>query len=243
METTTAPPGPERFRGGTPVEYQRVYLWHWPVRAMHWIAAGCVVTLIVTGFYIGRPYFFTSGQAGDHFLMGRFRFAHFVAAGILVATAILRIYWLFAGNKFETWRALFPIRKRERVNLWRTVKKYLFIDPERAPHYIGHNPLQQLSYTGVYVMAALQVATGFYLYGLADTGGFFFATFGWIGPFFGGAQVVRFVHHVVTWLWLVFIPIHVYLTVRSDVLSKGSRITSIVSGESFVRADVEYVDD
>jgi Ni,Fe-hydrogenase I cytochrome b subunit len=51
------------------------------------------------------------------------------------------------------------------------------------------------------------------------------------------------VHHVVTWLWLVFIPIHVYLTVRSDVLSKGSRITSIVSGESFVRADVEYVDD
>jgi Ni/Fe-hydrogenase b-type cytochrome subunit len=120
---------------------------------------------------------------------------------------------------------------------------YLFIEPERAPHYLGHNPLQQLSYTGIYLMAALQVATGFYLYGLSDAGGFFFATFGWIGPLFGGAQVVRFVHHVVTWLWLVFIPIHVYLTVRSDVLSKGSRVTSIVSGESFVRADVEYVDD
>ena len=37
---------------------------------MHWIAAACVVVLMVTGFYIGRPYFMTSGEASAHFLMG-----------------------------------------------------------------------------------------------------------------------------------------------------------------------------
>jgi Ni/Fe-hydrogenase 1 B-type cytochrome subunit len=61
-----------------------VQLWHWPIRAMHWLAAGSIVVLIATGFYIGRPYFMTAGEASDHFLMGRMRFVHFVAAAVLV---------------------------------------------------------------------------------------------------------------------------------------------------------------
>jgi Ni/Fe-hydrogenase b-type cytochrome subunit len=224
-------------------EYKSVYLWHWPIRAMHWIAAACVVVLVVTGFYIGRPYFYTSGSATDQFLMGRFRFAHFAAAAVLVATAILRAYWLFAGNKFERWRALFPVRKRDWVNLWKVARAYLFIRIEEAPQYLGHNPLQQLSYTGIYALAALQVCTGFYLYSLADPGGFFFTAFAWVGSLFGGAQVVRFVHHVATWLWLMFIPIHIYLAVRADVLHKESTVSTIVSGNRIVRADVKFVDD
>jgi Ni/Fe-hydrogenase b-type cytochrome subunit len=210
---------------------------------MHWIAAACIVVLVVTGFYIGKPYFYTSGSASDQFLMGRFRFAHFTAAGVLVATGILRAYWLFAGNKFERWKALFPIRKGDWVNMFKVARAYLFIRQEEAPQYLGHNPLQQMSYTGIYVLATIQVATGFYLFGLANPSGFFFATFGWVGSLAGGAQIVRFVHHMVTWLWLMFIPIHVYLAVRSDVLHRESTISSIISGNRTVRADVEFVDD
>ncbi|HSH76578.1 MAG TPA: Ni/Fe-hydrogenase, b-type cytochrome subunit [Longimicrobiales bacterium] len=242
METSTLT-RPDSLRAGAPVEYRRVHVWHWPIRAMHWTAAICVLTLVVTGFYIGSPYFLTSGSASDHFMMGRFRFIHFTAAGVLVATGIVRFYWLFVGNKFERWRALFPWSRSDWANLWLLTKKYVFVRPEGGPHYLGHNPLQQIAYTSIYGLALLQVTTGFYLYGLSDTGGFFFAVFGWVGPLLGGAQIVRFLHHVLTWLWLVFIPIHVYLTVRSDVLHRESRITSIVTGESFVRADVDFVDD
>jgi Ni/Fe-hydrogenase 1 B-type cytochrome subunit len=81
------------------------------------------------------------------------------------------------------------------------------------------------------------------MYGLADPGGFFFTMFGWVGSLLGGAQVVRFVHHVATWLWLMFIPVHIYLAVRADVLHKESTVSSIVSGNRIVRADVEFVDD
>jgi Ni/Fe-hydrogenase b-type cytochrome subunit len=225
------------------VEYKSVYLWHWPIRAMHWIAAGCIVVLVVTGFYIGRPYFYTSGSASDQFLMGRFRFAHFAAAAVLVATAILRVYWLFAGNKFERFGALFPVRRLDWRNMLKVGRAYLFIRQEEAPQYLGHNPLQQMSYTSIYVLGAVQVVTGFYLYGLADPGGFFFTVFGWVGPLLGGAQIVRFVHHVATWFWLMFIPIHVYLSIRSDVVHRESTISSIVSGNRTVRADVEFVDD
>jgi Ni/Fe-hydrogenase 1 B-type cytochrome subunit len=242
METSTVPRA-ESLSEGRPVEYKQVYLWHWPIRGMHWIAALCVLVLIVTGFYIGRPYFVTSGAASDHFLMGRVRFTHFVAAGILVATAILRGYWLLVGNRFERWRALFPVRKQDWVNMWRVLRAYLFVRPAEAPHYMGHNPIQQLSYTALYGVALIQVLTGFYLYGLADPGGLFFTSFGWVGAVLGGAQVVRFVHHVLIWFWLIFLPVHVYLTVRADVLHKESRVSSIVSGERYVRADVDFVDD
>ena len=34
-----------------------LYLWHWPIRMMHWAAALSILVLIWTGFTVGRPYF------------------------------------------------------------------------------------------------------------------------------------------------------------------------------------------
>ena len=155
-------------------DYHWVYLWEWPIRAMHWLAALSILILAGTGLYIGRPYFVTSGDTSAHFLMGWIRFAPFRRRRRPVATAIVRFYWLFAGNKYERWPALFPIRPRDWVNLFKQVKYYLMIQPEKAPHYLGHNPLQQLSYTAIYGLALLQVVTGFALYGQSNPGGFFF---------------------------------------------------------------------
>lgn len=231
------------FTARAPIEYKRVQLWHWGVRSMHWISALCIVTLVVTGFYIGRPYFLTGGEPSDHFLMGRFRFTHFLAAAILVVTGMVRVYWLFVGNRFERWTALFPYHVEDWKNMWLVVKKYLFVEPWKAPHYLGHNPLQQVTYSLIYASAVVQVLTGFYMYGLADPGGFFFTWFGWVGSVMGGAQIVRFLHHVITWVWIIFLPVHVYLTIRADVVHRESRISSMVGGGRYVRADVEFVDD
>jgi Ni/Fe-hydrogenase b-type cytochrome subunit len=223
--------------------YRWVYLWHWPIRAMHWSAAFALVVLVTTGFYIGKPYFMTSGEASEHYLMGWMRFWHFAAAGVLVATAIVRVYWLFAGSKFENWRALFPITGRDCVNTIRMIKKYLMIRQEKEPHYLGHNPFQQFFYTGIYAAALLQVLTGFALYGLSDPGGWFYTTFGWQTLFLGGVPVVRFIHHLTTWVFLIFIPIHVYLTLRTDVMERSGTLSSIFSGGKWLRDDVSYEDD
>jgi Ni/Fe-hydrogenase b-type cytochrome subunit len=223
--------------------YKWVYLWEWPIRVMHWAAAGSIVVLVVTGFYIGRPYFITSGEASAHYLMGWMRFLHFAAAGVFVATAIVRAYWLFAGNQFERWRALFPVWKQDWINAFKQVKFYLMIQPEKAPHYLGHNPLQQLSYTGLYTLAAAQVVTGFAMYGQSRPGGVWYTLFGWVVPLLGGIQVVHFVHHVLTWAFLAFIPIHIYLALRSDLLERTGTISSIISGGRFVRSDIKYVDE
>jgi Ni/Fe-hydrogenase b-type cytochrome subunit len=224
--------------------YRWVYMWHWPIRAMHWLAAGSLVVLVATGFYIGRPYFAPApGETADLFVMGTMRFVHFVAAGVLVATGIVRVYWLFAGNRYERLPALFPLRGRDIRNLFLTVRKYALMQGDAPPHYVGHNPLQQLSYTGFYLIILAQVLTGFALYGLADPDGFFYRVLGFESAWFlGGVPMVRFIHHVLTWVILIFVPIHVYLALRADLTEHTGTISSIVSGGRYVRSDVDYED-
>jgi Ni/Fe-hydrogenase b-type cytochrome subunit len=244
--TTAAPPRRLSLAHKVPPpqgEYRWVYLWEWPLRAMHWTAAVAVVALVVTGLYIGKPYFMTGGEASAHYLMGWMRFLHFTAAAVLVMTAIVRFYWLFMGNRYERFIALFPIRPRDWINLGRMIKYYLMIQPERAPRYLGHNPLQQLSYTAIYGLAALMVLTGFTLYGQSNPGGLIHTLTSWVAPLFGGLQMVRFVHHSGTWLFLTFIPIHVYLAIRADHLERTGVISSIVSGGRFVPAHEVFVDE
>jgi len=132
--------------------------------------------------------------------------------------------------------------KRDWVHLWQQVKFYLMIQPEKAPQYLGHNPLQQLSYTGLYLIAVVQVVTGFAMYGQSRPGGLWYTLFGWVIPFLGGIQVVHFVHHLVTWVFLIFFPIHLYLALRADILERTGTISSIISGGRFVRSDVPYAD-
>ena len=238
-----------RIHAGKPIApdpraaYRWVYVWQWPIRAMHWIAGAAVVVLLVTGFYIGQPYFMTGGEPSDHFLMGRIRFVHFAAAGVLVATGIVRIYWLIAGNRYEQFKALFPVMPKDWVNLAKQIKYYALFRTEDAPHYLGHNPLQQLAYTSMYLVTMAAVVTGFALYGLANPGGFFYTAFAWVGSLLGGAQQVRFVHHILTWFFLVFIPVHIYLGIRADVTESEGAISSIISGGRFVRVDLHYEDD
>ena len=63
------------------------------------------------------------------------------------------------------------------------------------------------------------------------------------GRSLGGMPVVRFVHHVGTWGFLIFIPIHVYLAIRADLLERTGVMSSIISGGRFVPADQQFVDE
>ncbi len=242
-----APPRPGGFSLGHKIpppsgDYKWVYLWDAPIRAMHWLAALAIVVLVLTGFYIGQPYFITGGaESADPFVMGWVRFLHFSAAAVLVMTAIVRAYWLFAGNKFERLPALFPVRARDWANMWKQVKFYLLLE-RRPPAYLGHNPMQQLSYTLIYLVAATMVITGFALYGQSNPSGIFYKAFNWVGIVMGGMPIVRFIHHVLTWVIIIFVPIHVYLALRADTLEHTGVVSSIIAGGRFVDASEKFID-
>lgn len=244
-----SPPGktPRLFGFGRSLARERgnftwVYLWGAPLRAMHWIAAACVLVLIVTGFYVGRPYVATSGEASSHFLMGRMRFTHFTAAAVLVMTGIVRVYWLFAGNRFERLPALFPLTPRNLRNLGRTALGYLTLSEARAPLYVGHNPLQQIGYTSAYVAAFVMVVTGFTLYGQSNPGGLIYQTFGWVSPLLGGLQHVRLLHHALTYFFIIFIILHVYFGIHADYVERAGVVSSIITGGQYIAGNDDYED-
>ena len=117
------------------------------------------------------------------------------------------------------------------------------IDPERAPHYIGHNPLQQLSYTFTYVVALVVAVTGFAMFGQANPGGFWYTVTEPITNAVGGIQMVRLVHHLCVWWFIIFPIIHIYLVLRKEITEHGGGLSGIVSGGHYIRADVDYVDE
>jgi Ni/Fe-hydrogenase 1 B-type cytochrome subunit len=247
MEATNtrhaAPEARSRSASTSEHTYRWVEVWHFPLRLMHWLAAIAVPVLLVTGIYIGRPFFMTGGEASSHFLMGRMRFIHFAAAGVLVATAIVRAYLLLVGNRYERLGALFPLRPRDWRNIGKKIWNYVTVKPEGGPHFIGHNPLAQLSYTALYVVSLVMVVSGFALYGQSNPGGAIHGLFSWVNPLLGGAQVVRFWHHVLAWIFAIFVPIHIYLSLRSDVTEPEGLVSSMFSGGKFVRDDFDYEDD
>ncbi len=240
-----APNGPDRrildtFEHEFPPptgDHRWVYLWHLPIRAMHWITVFCVAVLFFTGLLIAQPHVMSGS-----FIVQWVRFLHFSAGTALVATALVRIYWLFVGNRFERFTALFPVRPRDLVNLQKMIRYYLMVHPEQAPHYLGHNPLQQLAYTFTYLVALLLMITGFVLFGQAMPGTAVAHAFQWMAPIFGGMQMVRTIHHVAMWYFPVFVIVHIYLAVRADLLERSGAMSSMVSGGRFVPVDEHYVD-
>jgi Ni/Fe-hydrogenase 1 B-type cytochrome subunit len=48
---------------------------------------------------------------------------------------------------------------------------------------------------------------------------------------------------LLTWVLVTFIPVHIYLSFRADVVDREGEMSSIFSGGRFVRADVDYEDD
>ncbi len=239
LEAPVTPDGPRHRLLQHPVppgqgEYEWIYLWQLPLRLMHWVAAISIVVLIVTGFWIGRPYFMGSAQSTSSFGTQWMRLAHFLAGMLLTVTGLVRMYWLIAGNRFERFPALFPVRGRDLRNLVKQARFYLFMPPRNMPEYIGHNPMAQVSYTLVYLAAVVMVLTGFALYTTTHPNGWMYGLFYPVTSLLGGLQHVRLVHHVATWFFLIFTPAHIYLAMRADVVERGGGISQMISGGRFV---------
>ncbi len=222
-----------------------VYVYEAPVRLWHWINALAIVLLMVTGYFIGSPLPTLSGEASDHFLMGYIRFIHFAAAYIFFIGFIGRIYWAFVGNEHAR-QIFFPriFSGEWWGGVWHETKWYLFLTKEPRK-YIGHNPLAALVMHIMFVWGTIfMIVTGLALYGEGTgPGSWQHSLFSsWVIPLFGQSQDVHTWHHLVMWVIVSFIIIHVYVAIREDIMSRQSMVSSMISGWRSFRDDRE-VDD
>ena len=211
---------------------EAVYVYEKPVRFWHWINALALVVLAVTGYLIGNPPVVTGGEASEHFLFGYIRFIHFSAGYILAIGIVGRVYWAFVGNQYA--RMLFlpeVFRRTYWQGVWHEIRWYLFLESEARKH-VGHNPLAGVAIFMFFVLGSLfMIVTGFALYGEGlGSGSWADRLFGWVIPLLGGSQATHSWHHLGMWYLVVFMMLHVYISIREQFLSRQSMVTTMLTG-------------
>lgn len=210
-----------------------VYVYEAPLRIWHWINALAIIVLCVSGYFIGSPLPSVPGEASDWFLMGYIRFAHFSAGYILAVGFLFRIYWAFMGNDHARQLFLPPIFTRDFWSgVWHELRWYFFLE-KKPRSYIGHNPLAMLAMHFIFVWGMIfMIFTGFALYGEgAGMGSWQYEWFsGWVIPLFGQSQDVHTWHHLVMWVMVCFVIVHIYVAIREDIMSRQSMVSTMISG-------------
>jgi Ni/Fe-hydrogenase 1 B-type cytochrome subunit len=144
---------------------------------------------------------------------------------------------MFAGNKYARWDQFLPLTPRKikhHIAEMFSVLKVDILQIQKKPvDYVGHNALASASYLGLFAATIFQTVTGFGLYA-AMSPSWFPHLFAWVVPFMGGDGVVRQWHHAVTWVFVVFAMIHVYLALFHDRIEARGEVSSIISGTRFV---------
>jgi Ni/Fe-hydrogenase 1 B-type cytochrome subunit len=213
-----------------------VYVYEAPVRLWHWINAAMIVTLIVTGYFIGSPP--PSMQIGEpvtQFVFGYIRFAHFAAAMILTVAFFGRIYWAFMGNHHARQMFYIPIlRRRFWRELFFEIRWYLFLEKE-PKKYIGHNPLAQLAmFCFMTLGISFMLVSGWALYAQgAGEGSLPDDLFAWVQ----NSQRLHTLHHLGMWFIVIFMIIHIYAAIREDIMSRQSMVSTMISGHRTFRDD------
>ncbi len=162
---------------------------HWPQRTAHLLNLLLMLVLAGTGFYIHRP------LVGG--LMGLARYAHIVAAFVLLVNLAWRIYYAFLGQ-YKDAREFKP----QLQALPRQIRYYLFLSNHEVKQGL-YNPLQRLAYLGVIILLILQGILGFAL-------GWPQGIMGFLANGLGLAEI-RALHYLFTWFFITFVIIHLYL--------------------------------
>ena len=215
-----------------------MYVWELPVRFYHWINALCVVILCATGFIIANPPAIMSGtEATFEFWFGNIRFIHFITAFVFLFNFMFRIYWGFVGNRFAGWKNFIPYRKSQWIEILEVIKVDILQVKSKPIESIGHNALAAIVYFAMFLAFLLQCLTGFGLYAQMSKA-FLPKMFVWVIPLLGGDLLVRFIHHILMWFFIIFAIVHIYLVFYHDYIERRGVTSSIIGGWKFIEEEV-----
>ncbi|GLS82814.1 Ni/Fe-hydrogenase, b-type cytochrome subunit [Paraferrimonas haliotis] len=211
--------------------YSRDYVFSTAIRVFHWLRALSIVMLVITGFYISWPFLVAYGGT-DNLMQGWVRFAHLVFGFILVAITLARAY-LFFFSKSDIERRSFKDLISPRMWI-KVLKAYAYISKKEQTGV--YNPLQFVTYFMLTMVIIVMCVTGLALHAHVyheGMGGMLYPFAEWVVVAFGGLAPVREVHHFLTWVFVIFVVVHVYMAIFSGVRFRHNAVDSIVSGYDY----------
>ena len=201
-------------------------------RILHWMRAFMITGLAITGFYIASP-FLAPGESSDHLLYAQWVYWHLVFGFILISGALLRIYLFFFG--VNSTGELLSLKDVSSVQSWKiALKSYFFIGELNKKGMYG--PLHFMSYFMITVFIVMSSLTGLILYvhvyhqGL---GGFLYEPMQVLEFWMGGLAMVRLLHHITMWGFLIFVPIHIYMVIWSAIRFKHAALDVMFTGYDY----------
>ncbi len=217
------------------------------MRLVHWANVFSIIAAIITGLYIGHPYYqsFISDPAVDKYVMAWNRYIHFIGAIILDVTSIV-VFYLYFFSRFEKpYKKIIPNGKNIAefkdvvVNLL-TLNRTKNFDSSHADSF------NVVYFTIFHILLLLMLATGLQLYvhglnsGISSVGTWWpimlHLSTDWTLAVFGGNMGVREVHHEMAWMVIAWAMFHIYYQVWRTIFWKEGDIAIVFGGEKFVKA-------
>ncbi len=177
-------------------------------KVLHAFHMFSMIILGVTGMYLRFPYF-TSGR---EFM----RSTHYVFMIIVIVVLVWRVWYAFKSKTNADWRE-FAIGKKDLESTGGILKYYGYLSDDK-PHVAKYNVMQKMSYGLFLVMMVLQAITGLliwrYQFPLIN-GSMYDVTAMVIGG--TGVWVLRMLHYVFNWGFIIMSTVHFYLAFSVDV--------------------------
>jgi Ni/Fe-hydrogenase 1 B-type cytochrome subunit len=211
--------------------------WSVAIRWNHWLMAVSIFILIATGFYIASPFTIAGGETVDKFTMGKVRFWHILFGVILSFLFLWRLYLAFFSRFHADWKDFFAWTRW--ANSIKQVRFYMLISKDPPEHTHLYGPLQSLAYAGLLIMVLLIVLTGWILMGAGYGAGLTAFVYKIVKPVengMGGLAMVRWIHHLLMWGFILFIAVHIYMAFWYDVIFREGTVSSMISGLVFRRS-------
>jgi Ni/Fe-hydrogenase 1 B-type cytochrome subunit len=216
------------------------------MRINHWVVAISMIVAVVTGLYIGHPYYqsFIADPAVDKYVMAWNRLGHLIVAIIFDVSSIAVAYLYFFSRFEKPYKKLIPNGKNIKefldvlVNLI-TLNRVKEFDSSHTDSF------NSIFFFVFHMMLIWMLFTGLQLYvhglasGLSSIGSWWPAilhlTTDWTVAVTGGTFMdVRISHHYTMYSIIAWVMFHVYYQIWRTIFWKEGDINIVVGGNKFV---------
>ncbi len=221
------------------------------MRINHWVVAICMVVAVVTGLYIGHPYYqsFIADGAVDKYVMAWNRWAHFISAIIFDVSSVIVAYLYFFSRFEKAYKKLIPNGKNIKefiavlINLI-TLNRVKEFDSSHADSF------NAVFFFIFHLMLIWMLLTGLQLYvhglahGISSIGAWWPAMLhlvtDWTVAATGGTYMdVRLSHHYTMYAIIAWTMFHIYYQVWRTIYWQEGDIGIVVGGTKFVKKGSE----
>lgn len=219
------------------------------MRIIHWVNAICMIGAVVSGLYIGHPYYqtFIADGAVDKYVMAWNRYGHFIIAILFDVTSVIIAYLYFFSRFEKPYKKLIP--NTQNVSEFKAVLVNLLTLNRKKEFDSSHaDSFNTVYFTIFHILLIWMLFTGLQLYvhglgsGISSIGAWWplmlHLVTDWTIPVTGGTLMdVRIAHHTTMWLIICWVVFHIYYQIWRTIFWKEADIAIVIGGSKFVKEE------